>query len=75
MRTFCGTSYYMSPEIIRKEDYTEKCDLWSAGVILFIILSGAPPFFEEDDEKVYEKILKNDLTFDDAIWQHRSPEA
>lgn len=53
MTTFCGTSYYMAPEVIRGEEYTYLCDLWSAGVIFYIMLSGAPPFFEEDDEKVY----------------------
>lgn len=53
MKTFCGTSYYMAPEVIKGDPYSYLCDLWSAGVILFIMLSGEPPFFEEDDEKVY----------------------
>jgi serine/threonine protein kinase len=48
----------MAPEVISGESYSESCDLWSAGVILYIILSGTPPFYDEDDNKVYEMILE-----------------
>ena len=75
MKTFCGTSYYMAPEVIKGEEYSELCDLWSAGVILYIMLSGEPPFFEEDDDKVLETIVKGDLDFSDPLWNCISDDA
>ena len=50
-----GTLYYMAPEVILG-DYNEKCDVWSCGVILYIMLSGNPPFYDNDKEKLKKKI-------------------
>ena len=47
-----GTPYYIAPEILIKDTYTEKIDLWSAGVIMYIILSGYPPFNGSSDNAV-----------------------
>lgn len=69
-----GTSYYVSPEILRG-CYTKKCDIWSAGVILYILLSGTPPFNGENDSEIYNKIKKMKFDFPDSKWYNISPEA
>ena len=55
-----GTSFYMAPEVLNGGEYGEKCDMWSCGVILYILLSGKPPFHGQNDEDVYDKV-KNGL--------------
>lgn len=56
LKTCAGTSLYMAPEVIKKQ-YSNLCDLWSAGVILYIMLSGYPPFYGENDMEVFEKVV------------------
>ena len=55
-----GTPYYMAPEVIKKK-YNEKCDVWSCGVIMYILLSGNPPFKGKSLEELQNKILKGQL--------------
>ena len=55
LKTKVGTAYYVSPEILQGS-YSEKCDIWSAGVILYILLSGDPPFNGPSDVAIYKKI-------------------
>ena len=69
-----GTAYYVSPEILAGE-YTEKCDIWSAGVILYILLSGEPPFNGPSDGVIYSKIKKMDLSYPPKRWELISNEA
>jgi len=56
--TTCGTPGYVAPEILSEKPYKEPCDFWSVGVVLFILLSGEPPFYHEDNFELFELIKK-----------------
>ena len=58
-----GTDYYLAPEILLKQPYDEKCDIWSCGVILYIMLCGYPPFNGSTSAKIQSRILSQDLSF------------
>ena len=62
--TVCGTSNYMAPEILNeKEGYSYKVDIWSLGVIIYILIIGKPPFDDKDSLSIYKRIKKNDYFF------------
>ena len=69
-----GTAYYVSPEILAGK-YTKKCDVWSAGVILYVLLSGEPPFNGPSDGIIYSKIKKMTFSFPEKRWAKISNEA
>ncbi len=69
-----GTCYYVAPEILIK-DYSEKCDIWSAGVILYILLSGEPPFNGSNNKNIYYKISTYKYNFPENKWNNISNEA
>ena len=69
-----GTAYYVSPEILQGK-YNEKCDVWSAGVILYVLLSGEPPFNGPSDSVIYSKIKKMKFSFPPSRWSSISKEA
>lgn len=69
-----GTPYYISPEIL-EGNYTEKCDIWSAGVILYVLLSGELPFNGHSDVEIYDKIKKLEFGYPENKWDHISKEA
>ena len=73
--TTCGTPGYIAPEIVLENPYGKECDYWSIGVVAFILLSGAPPFYDEDNFKLFDKIKTCDYTFDEKLWQNVSLEA
>lgn len=62
MTTRAGTPYYISPEILEGK-YDESCDIWSAGVILYILLSGVPPFYGNTDPEILEAVKKGIYSF------------
>ncbi|MCQ2821139.1 MAG: protein kinase [archaeon] len=69
-----GTSYYIAPEVL-KGNYDEKCDIWSCGVILYILLSGFPPFNGDDDDEIMENVQKMNYDFPDSEWKYISKDA
>ncbi|KAH7444685.1 hypothetical protein KP509_02G088000 [Ceratopteris richardii] len=69
-----GSSYYIAPEILQGE-YSEEIDIWSAGVIMYIILSGAPPFWGATEQRIYKAIQKGDLRFSSKPWDEISMSA
>ena len=69
-----GTAYYVSPEILSGK-YNEKCDIWSAGVILYVLLSGDPPFNGPSDRVIYSKIKNMKFDFPSNKWNSISSEA
>ena len=71
MQSVVGTTWYMAPEVFNQR-YNEKCDIWSAGVILYILLCGYPPFFGDSKEEIISEIKKSDLQFDDEAWENVS---
>ena len=58
-----GTPYYIAPEVLKK-NYDEKCDLWSIGVIMYILLCGYPPFNGANDKQIIEAVLKGKFTLE-----------
>nr|XP_020460801.1 calcium/calmodulin-dependent protein kinase type II subunit gamma isoform X7 [Monopterus albus] len=72
---FAGTPGYLSPEVLRKDPYGKSVDIWACGVILYILLVGYPPFWDEDQHKLYQQIKAGAYDFPSPEWDTVTPEA
>jgi calcium/calmodulin-dependent protein kinase I len=75
LKTQCGTPGYVAPEILEGTPYDERADMWSVGVILYILLGGYPPFIESTQRDLFRKIRKGDYEFHEEYWGTVSTEA
>ncbi|SCM13041.1 calcium-dependent protein kinase 5, putative [Plasmodium chabaudi adami] len=74
LKSVVGTPYYIAPEIL-KGKYDKKCDIWSSGVIMYILLCGYPPFNGKNNEDILKKVKKGDFVFDSNYWSKISLDA
>jgi len=75
MTTACGTPGYVAPEVLKNEPYGKAVDMWSLGVILYILLCGFPPFYHESTAALYKQIKKGEYDFPDPYWTDISDSA
>jgi calcium-dependent protein kinase len=74
MHSVVGTPYYVAPEVLRK-NYTHQCDVWSMGVVLYVLLAGEPPFKGNDHRSIFQKIIKCNYSFDCSALRNLSDSA
>ncbi|XP_066997429.1 calcium/calmodulin-dependent protein kinase type 1 isoform X1 [Anabrus simplex] len=75
MATACGTPGYVAPEVLAQKPYGKAVDVWSIGVISYILLCGYPPFYDENDANLFAQILKGEFEFDSPYWDDISESA
>jgi calcium/calmodulin-dependent protein kinase I len=75
MTTACGTPGYVAPEVLKGDQYDQAVDMWSLGVILYILLCGFPPFYSDNTAELYAKIKAGDFAFPSPYWDEISPAA
>ncbi|XP_078427881.1 phosphoenolpyruvate carboxylase kinase 1-like [Wolffia australiana] len=75
LRGVVGTPYYVAPEVLSGRDYGEKVDVWSAGVILYVLLAGIPPFRGESAVEIFEAVMRANLRFPTRVFLGVSAEA
>lgn len=68
-----GTPYYIAPEVVH-QNYNSKCDIWSCGVILYILLCGKPPFDGANDEQILKAVSMGKVSYRDEVWKKVSKE-
>ncbi|XP_021888701.1 phosphoenolpyruvate carboxylase kinase 2-like [Carica papaya] len=70
-----GTPYYVAPEVVMGREYDEKVDVWSAGVVLYTMLAGIPPFYGDTAGEIFEAVLRGNLRFPPKLFRSVSAEA
>jgi calcium/calmodulin-dependent protein kinase I len=75
MQTACGTPGYVAPEVLQAKGYDKEVDMWSIGVITYILLCGFPPFYNEKLQELFEQIMRADYDFPEDYWCDISDEA
>ncbi|ORY52947.1 Pkinase-domain-containing protein [Rhizoclosmatium globosum] len=75
MRTACGTPGYVAPEVLRRQGYGREIDLWSLGVITYILLCGYPPFYDQNNVELFKQIMTGKYEFDKPWWDNISDNA
>ncbi|OAY44292.1 phosphoenolpyruvate carboxylase kinase 2 [Manihot esculenta] len=70
-----GTPYYVAPEVVMGREYNEKSDVWSAGVVLYVMLAGIPPFYGETVEEIFEAVIRGNLRFPPKLFRTVSSSA
>lgn len=74
MKTKCGAPYYVSPQLLAGK-YTQATDMWTLGVIMYILLCGYPPFFGDSDAEILSRVRTGNFTFSDSDWRHTTEKA
>uniref|UniRef100_A0A8C2X6G0 Calcium/calmodulin-dependent protein kinase IGa n=1 Tax=Cyclopterus lumpus TaxID=8103 RepID=A0A8C2X6G0_CYCLU len=75
MSTACGTPGYVAPEVLAQKPYNKAVDCWSIGVITYILLCGYPPFFEDNETRLFSKIMRAEYAFHSPFWDNISDSA
>lgn len=75
LRGVVGTPYYVAPEVLAGREHGEKVDVWSCGVVLYVMLAGFPPFYGETVAEIFEAVMRGNLRFPVRIFQTVSPAA
>jgi len=75
LQTSCGSPGYVAPEVLTSESYDRSVDMWSIGVIVYILLCGYPPFYADNAPALFKKIMDVKYDFDDPSWDEVSEEA
>ena len=71
----CGTPIYVAPEIVLQSGYSTPCDLWSVGVVMFVMLTGEPPFYNPDKFQLFNLVMKAELPKNRPYWKTMSGSA